>query len=452
MKKIFFLIACLTFINTIVFANSITNSTSYNTDSLEITAPHAVLIDMDSGKMLYEKDGYTATYPASTTKILTAILVLENCSLDEEVTASYEAVNSVYANGTTASIQEGEKHTVKDLLSTMLIHSANDAAYILAEHVGGSIQSFASMMNARAKELGALCTNFVNPNGLPNSSHKCSAYDMTLFANYAMNNFPEFREIVKTVNYSLPITPEYEKLYFSEYPNAQKATRYLTTTTNHLINPARTAYYYEYATGIKTGYTDAAANCIVASAKKDDVELIVVIFGASGWGNLRDDTVKLFEYGFSKLKSETLASAGNIIDKIKIKNAETNNDLLNVVVKDNLKATVSNTDLVEAFSPSIVINSDLKAPIESGDIIGSITYNIYNKTYTSNLLAGNSIVEKVSVTAVATNIFSIIIKIILWAVGIIVALFISLVFLRAFIITQNQKKSRRRRMYNARFR
>ena len=272
------------------------------------------------------------------------------------------------------------------------------------------------------------------------------------FANYAMNNFPEFREIVKTVNYSLPITPEYEKLYFSEYPNAQKATRYLTTTTNHLINPARTAYYYEYATGIKTGYTDAAANCIVASAKKDDVELIVVIFGASGWGNLRDDTVKLFEYGFSKLKSETLASAGNIIDKIKIKNAETNNDLLNVVVKDNLKATVSNTDLVEAFSPSIVINSDLKAPIESGDIIGSITYNIYNKTYTSNLLAGNSIVEKVSVTAVATNIFSTIIKIILWAVGIIVALFISLVFLRAFIITQNQKKSRRRRMYNARFR
>lgn len=452
MKKVFFLIVCLTFISTIVFASSISDSTSYGTNSLEVSAPHAVLIDMDSGKMIYEKDAYTATYPASTTKILTAILVLENCSLDEKVTASYEAVNSVYANGTTASIQEGETHTVKDLLSTMLIHSANDAAYILAEHVGGSTQSFASMMNARAKELGALCTNFVTPNGLPNSYHKCSAYDMALFANYAMNNFPEFREIVKTVNYSLPITPEYEKLYFSEYPNAQKAVRYLTTTTNHLINPARTAYYYEYATGIKTGYTDAAANCIVASAEKDDVELIVVLFGASGWGNLRDDAVKLFEYGFSKLRSETLASAGNVVDKIKIKNAESDNNLLNVVIKDNLKATVSNTDLIEAFSPSISINSDLKAPIESGDVIGNITYNIYNKTYTSNLLAGNSIVEKVSVTTVATNIFSTIIKIVLWVIGIIVSLFILLVLLRAFIITRNQKRSRRRRMYNARFR
>ncbi len=451
MKRVLLFITFLTFINTIVLANSI-SSTDNTVNTIEITAPHAVLIDMDSGKMLYEKDAYTPVYPASTTKILTAILVLENCDLDEKVTATYEAVNSVYANGTTASIQEGETHTVRDLLSTMLIHSANDAAYILAEHVGGSVDSFASMMNSKAKELGALSTNFVTPNGLPNTYHKCSAYDMALFANYAMNTFPEFREIVKTINYSLPITPEYEKLYFSEYPNATKATRYLTTTTNHLINPARTAYYYEYATGIKTGYTDAAANCIVASAEKNGVELIVVIFGAGGWGNLRDDTVKLFELGFSKLKSETLTSAGNIIDKIKIKNADNDNNLLNVVVENELKATVSNTDLVEAFSPSVVLSNDLKAPIESGDIIGTITYNIYNRTYSSNLIAGNSISPKVSVTAVATNIFSTIIKIILWFVGIVIFLFIALVFLRAFIITQNQKKSRRRRMYNARFR
>lgn len=446
MKKILFLTIALLLSCSTIFA-----SDAIDSNAIEITAPHAVLIDMDSGKMLYEKDGYTATYPASTTKILTAILTLENCDLEEEVTASYEAVNSVYANGTTASIQEGETHTIKDLLSTMLIHSANDAAYILAEHIGGSTASFASMMNSRAKELGALTTNFVNPNGLPNSSHKCSAYDMALFANYAMNTFPAFREIVKTVNYSLPITPEYEKLYFSEYPNAEKAIRYLTTTTNHLINPNRSAYYYEYATGIKTGYTDAAANCIVASAEKDGVGLIVVIFGDSGWGNLRDDAVKLFEYGFSKLKSEPLTSAGTLVDKVQIKNSEADK-LLSVIVKDNLNATVSNTDLIEAFSPSIVLNQDLKAPIEEGEVIGSITYTIYNKTYTSDLIAGNDVAEKISVVSVATNIFSVIIKIILWCIGIIVFLFISLVFLRAFIITQKQKKSRRRRMYNARFR
>lgn len=445
MKKITFLILLLIFINTTVFA------TDVSTAEL-VTAPHAVLIDMDSGKILYEKDGYTPTYPASTTKILTAILVLENCDLDEKVTASFEAINSVYANGTTASIQEGETHTVKDLLSTMLIHSANDAAYILAEHVGGTTSSFASMMNAKAKELGALSTNFVNPNGLPNTEHKCSAYDMALFAKYAMKNFPVFRDIVKTVNYSLPITPEYEKLYFSEYPDAQKATRYLSTTTNHLINPARSTYYYKYATGIKTGYTDAAANCIVASAEKDGVELALVIFGASGWGNLHDDAVNLFEYGFSKLKSETLVSAGNIIETVMIKNANSEDNTLNVVVADNLNATVSVTDFVEAFSPSIVLNEDLKAPIKSGDVVGTITYDIYNQTYTSNLLAGNSIDAKISVATVATNVFGVIIKLIIWTVGIIIFSFVALVFLRAYIITKNQKRNRRRRIYNSRFR
>lgn len=445
MKKITFLICLLIFINTTVFATNI------STTEL-VTAPHAVLIDMDSSKILYEKDGYTSTYPASTTKILTAILVLENCDLDEKVTASFEAVNSVYANGTTASIQAGETHTVKDLLSTMLIHSANDAAYILAEHVGGTVASFASMMNAKAKELGALSTNFVNPNGLPNSEHKCSAYDMALFAKYAMKNFPVFRDIVKTVNYSLPITPEYEKLYFSEYPDAQKATRYLSTTTNHLINPARTTYYYKYATGIKTGYTDAAANCIVASAEKDGVELVLVIFGANGWGNLHDDAVNLFEYGFSKLKSETLVFAGNVIETVTIKNANSEDNTLNVVVADNLSATVSVTDFVEAFSPSIVLNENLKAPIKSGDIVGTIAYDIYNQTYTSNLLAGNSIDAKISVATVATNVFEIIVKIIAWAVGIIIFLFVALVFLRAYIITKNQKRGRRRRIYNSRFR
>ncbi len=233
---------------------------------------------MIHGKTLYEKDAYSATYPASTTKILTAILVLENCDLNEEVAASFEAINSVYAGGTTASIQENEKFTVRDLLSTMLIHSANDAAYILAEHVGGSTESFSSMMNARAKELGAKNTYFINPNGLPNSKHVCSAYDMSLFTRYAMLNFPVFREIVGTLNYSLPITEEYIKLYTNQFPDSTNVLRYLTTNTNHLINPKKTSYYYEYANGIKTGYTDAAGNCIVASAQKDGVELLVVIF------------------------------------------------------------------------------------------------------------------------------------------------------------------------------
>lgn len=439
MKKIILLSLLFVLINTTVFA-------------VEVSSSNAILIDMDSGKMLYEKDAYTPVYPASTTKILTAILALENCSLDEKVTASYEAINSVYANGTIANLQEGETHTVKDLLSTMLIHSANDAAYVLAEHIGGSTASFASMMNARAKELGATSTYFVNPNGLPDASHKCSAYDMSLFANYAMKNFPAFREIVSKTSYSLPITEEYTKLFMKENPDSSKITRYLSTTTNHLINPEKTAYYYEYATGIKTGYTDAARNCIVASAEKDGVELIVVIFGANGWNNLRADCVNLFEYGFSKLQSKTLVSAGSIVETQNIKNATEETSTLNITAENTLKATFSSTDYVEAFTPTITINK-LKAPISSGDVVGTISYKIYNTTYSTNLLAANSVDKKTTIVTATANIFFIILKTILWIIGIIIVLFIVLVLLRAYFITKRQRSySRRRAIYNARFR
>ena len=339
------------------------------------------------------------------------------------------------------------------MLCTLLVHSANDAAYILAEHIGGSTASFASMMNARAKELGALSTYFVNPNGLPDASHKCSAYDMSLFAKHAMKNFPEFREIVKMTSYSLPVTKEYEKLYFSQFPNASEATRYLSATTNHLINPNKSDYYYEYATGIKTGYTDSAANCIVASAEKDGVELVVVLFGASGWKNLRSDCVNLFEYGFSRLRSETLATAGSVIDTIKIKNGATNDNILNLIVEDTLKATFSSTDLIEAFSPSVVINSDLKAPIKSGEVVGTITYDIYNSTYSSNLIAGNAIDEKVTIIEVTTGVVWSLLKIVLWFVAIVLGSFITLVLIRAYIITKRQReRSHRRAIYNSRFR
>lgn len=445
MKKIYFLILftlSLLLINTKIFA-------------VEISAPRAILIDMDSEKIIYEKDAYSPAYPASTTKILTAILTLENCNLDDLVTASYRAVNSVYDDGVTSSIQSGETHTVRDLLSTMLVHSANDAAYVLAEHVGGSTESFATMMNARAKELGAQATYFVNPNGLPNASHKCSVYDMALFARYAMKNFPFFREIVSTVHYSLPITPEYRALYKRENPDATTVPpRYLTTTTNNLINPSKTSYYYEYATGIKTGFTSQAGNCLVASASKNDVDLIVVVFGENGWENQRKDVVDLFEYGFSRLQAEILAPAGSIIEKIDIKNGMTP---LNVVVEDTLKATFSNTDLIEAFSPTIEIDKKLKAPIRKGDVIGTITYNVYNSTYSSHLIAGNSIEVKPTIIAqaieVTKDVFSIVFKIVLIAIVTIVIGFITIVIIRAYFMTKKQRsRSHKMRMYNSRFR
>ena len=351
----------------------------------------------------------------------------------------------------------GEVLSVRDLLSTMLIHSSNDSAYVLAEHVGGTIESFASMMNAKAKELGAKNTNFVNPNGLPSTKHKCSVYDMSLFAKYAMENFPVFREIVSTVNYTLPITEKYTELYMNQYPNATNVIRYLNTTTNHLINPDKTKYYYEHAIGIKTGYTDAASNCIVAAAKKDGVELIVVIFGASGWGNLREDAVNLFEYGFSMLKSEPLAISGTIIDTMKITNGEKDKNTLEILIEDTLFATMHNMEDSDSYTPVISLNADIKAPIEAGSVLGTITYSINDNTYSSNLIAGNSIEEKIPIIETAATVVKntaiTIGKIILWTVISLITLFIAIVLLRAYIMTKKQRmRSRRRYMYNSRFR
>ena len=444
MKKFFLLIFFILILSSNVFA-------------VEINTPRAILIDIDTGRVLFQKNAYEACYPASTTKVLTAILVLENCNLDEMVTASATAVNSVYANGTTASIQPGEELSVRDLLSTMLIHSANDAAYVLAEHVGGSIESFVSMMNARAKELGAKSTFFVNPNGLPSTSHKCSAYDMALFARFAMQNFPVFREIVSTVNYSLPITEKYTELYMNEYPDAKSVVRYLNTTTNHLINPNRTAYYYEYATGIKTGYTDAAANCIVASAKKDGVELIVVIFGASGWTNLRKDAVNLFEYGFGILKSEPLTVSGTVMKTITIDNGEKGANTLDVLMEDTIYVTLHAMEDARNYTPTIEINPNLSAPITFGEIVGTATYDVNGVQYTSNLIAGNNVALKVPVIETAGNVIKntafFILKLILWLFVAFVVLIILLVFLKAYIMTKKQRRrSRQRYIYNNRFR
>lgn len=231
------------------------NTSFANNDNLDIYSPSCILIDSDSGKILYEKNAYKKMYPASTTKIMTAILTLENCKLDELVTVSDNAVSleSVPETYTRADIQAGEILTVENLLNVLLIPSANDAAIALAEHVSGSVSEFSNLMNKKAKELGCKNTNFVNPNGVHNENQYTTAYDLSLIGKYAMNN-ETFRKIVCKTSYTLPAT------------NIYSSTDRKFENTNELLSSDN--YSYEYTTGIKTGYTDSAKNCIVASAKK----------------------------------------------------------------------------------------------------------------------------------------------------------------------------------------
>lgn len=433
MKKIlFFLILLLTMISSQVFA-------------VTVNSPNAILIDADTGRILYEKDPYRPVYPASTTKILTAILTLENCDINDEVTASYAAIMSVPVGGSHAAIQVGETLRVKELLQALLICSGNDAANILAEHIGGSMESFATMMNTRAKELGCQNTNFVNASGLHDENHYTTAYDLAILYKYATDNFPEFNEIVATIRFRLPITDKYgtdDRFYLN---------------SNQLIVPnssnSAKNYYYPYATGGKTGFTTQSKNCLVAGASKDGVNLIAVILGAvqdsAGVSYRFTDAKNLFDYGFSAIVPNQIAEAGTTVKTLPVKNSKEKDATVKLQLKNGLTTTIDRTDLYTKFEPVLVFEEEIVAPVTEGDILGTATYTIYDKEYKIDLIAANSIEAKNNLVAGVTKFL----KNTLITVGLLGLL---LVVIRAY----NKNEARKRRMrrsfnvgrYNSRFR
>jgi len=239
MKK--FILCLFVVINLLIYSTSI-----FAVETPTIDCEAGLLIDANSGKVLFEKNADKKMYPASTTKLLTAILVVENCDLNETATASEAAIMSVPAGYTIANIQIGETFTVNELLHVMLICSANDAANVLAEHIGGSMDGFAEMLTAKAQELGCTGTHFVNANGVHNKEHYSTARDLAIIGQYALK-FSSIMDIVSNTTCSLPTTNLYTK------------NDRIFTTTNELLveKPSGKAdnYYYPYCTGLKTGYT-----------------------------------------------------------------------------------------------------------------------------------------------------------------------------------------------------
>lgn len=382
----------VTFFMILTFIFSI--APSYATTSTpEVNAPVALLMDMGTGKILYEKNAKQKMYPASTTKMMTAILALENRSLTDTATVSYNAIFTVPVGYSNANLQLDEVLTMEQLLHVLLIPSANDAANVIAEDIAGSVESFCSMMNTKAREIGCENTNFVNANGVHNENHYSTAYDLALIGRYAMQN-ETFRKLVSTVRYTLPVTNKYDK-----------ADR-IFLTTNRLVNP-KSGQYYEATTGIKTGYTDAAKNCIVASAKKDDMELICVIMGAgsdlSTDTNKFDDCMTLFDYGFENYKYETLCKANDVFKVITPRNASKDTKNLNVLYENNITALMKANDSSLNISPEVELDKKLKAPITKGSVIGKVSYTIDGINYTTNLIAGQDIL--------ASSIFSLLFKI-----------------------------------------
>lgn len=259
------------------------NSAKSQNKGLWVAADSAVLMDAETGQILYSKNMNNAYPPASTTKIMTALLVLENCKLEDIVTIGE---NPPKTEGNNIALIEGEQFTVKDLLHALIAESANDCANALAEHISGSVANFARKMNERAKELGCKNTNFVNPSGLYNKYHKSSANDLALIMRELIKH-KEFTEIATTMSYSIPST--------------NKTVRERSIPNRNKLLIKNSGFYYEGCIGGKTGYTIQSKHSYVASAARDGRQLIVALVHDKE-KKFYSDTIKLFNFGFSKLK------------------------------------------------------------------------------------------------------------------------------------------------------
>ncbi len=258
----------------------------------EVAADCAILMDAETGAVLYSKNPDQQMYPASITKIMTCLLALENSSLDDTVVFSYDAVYKNETDSSHIARDVDEEMTMEETLYAVMLESANECAYAVAEHVGGGdYQTFIDMMNERAAELGCTNTHFNNANGLPDEEHVTTARDMALISREAIKN-SEFRKIVGTTFYTIPPTNKHdENTYLNNH--------------NKMINDYKGAeHLYEYCIGGKTGYTEAAGNTFVGFAEKDDKLLIGVVLRSS---SMYDDCEAMFEYGFNNFSMYNIA-------------------------------------------------------------------------------------------------------------------------------------------------
>ncbi len=355
---------------------------------IELVAESAVLMEKNTGKVLYEKNAHEKMYPASMTKILTAILATQYLNVDELYVAGYE-INEIALDSSRADHRVGESILGYNLVRGLIIPSGNETANIVAKQVALILEErttmeysqaeliFMDLMNETAKNIGAVNTNFVTPHGYHDDNHYTTAYDMALITRYAMDD-----EVIREIG---------KEQSFIGNGAGDRATDDLITkeyqwyTHNYLIREG-SSYYYEYADGLKTGFTTPAGSCVAATATKDGVELIAIIMKSTDTERW-EDAIKLFEYGFENYSTHELQVEDMIIDSVSIEDPQLGGSE-KLSVKTNKKVELYLTDEEKesifyriSYNPEYLsseINEDgkvkLKAPIEAGAEIGQIKY------------------------------------------------------------------------------
>ena len=296
-------------------------------EQFSVAAKAALLIDLNTNRVVYEQDADERVYPASLTKIMTCLIALENGNLSDVVTVSESALADLDEDSSVAGLVVGEQMTLENLLYCMMVVSGNDACNVIAEHVAGSVTDFVRMMNQRAYELGCTNTHFNNPHGLHDESHYTTARDLAIITQAALKS-ENFRQIVDTYEYKLPDD------------NMRQNIPKLKTTNMLIYQSMSNSLYYPRAHGIKTGYTRAAGRCLVFGARRDGLEVIGVVLNCGDWFN---EARRLMDLGFERYEQFTALGAGETVRVLP--------------VKDGTQETVY-----------ICAGGDLTAPVPRGEI------------------------------------------------------------------------------------
>ena len=356
----------------------------------EISAKHAVLMDANYDEVLYERSAHEKAYPASITKVMTALLVCEaidngQLTLEQTVTVSETAMSNLHANGSTANIKAGEIMCVKDLLYCLLLPSANEASNILAEAVSGSVEEFVTLMNKRVQELGCTGTHFANAHGLHDDNHYTSAYDIAVFTKEALKH-DLFREVVSAKDYTTQAT------------NLSEPRKFYNTNAL-LSNWHYIGYTYDKAIGVKTGTTDEAGKCLVSAAKDGDEYVICVVLGApltkeDGSANLSHfaDSKALLKWGFQNFQRTTISKEDAPVAQVAV-TLSNESDCVMVKPVGEISRTLPvdlNPDEIE--STVTLFQESVPAPITQGQVLGTITLSYQGEVYgTLDLVAVNSV-------------------------------------------------------------
>jgi len=404
-------------------------------EPMDVNAKASILVDATDGHEIYGENADTKQYPASITKLMTALLVVENIpDLNEVITANESAFEGLSDAGSTVGIKPGEKMSADNLLICLLVASANEAANILAERVAGSVPGFVQMMNNRATELGLEGTNFVNTNGLHDENHYTTARDVAKIAVEA-RKYNRIREICAMEKATIPATNIGEERFFF--------------TTNSLISRYKEiGYKYSRANGLKTGSTTPAGLCLVASAEYNGMELISVVLGASkdaeGKRGNFVESKRLLVWGFENFKRATLLSSSQPVCEVKVESGK-GRDYVVAHTSENYSVLMPKDFDAEKVELVPNAQTSVEAPVKKGDEVGSVTIRYGERDYITLPLVAADDVER-SLIAYAINRIKDFAKspMALIAVLVLVLLVVAYVI---YVVSYNKKKRRRRRRY-----